>query len=42
VGNVTVEVTRTKTMAGSMVDKVPTTEAGRRTLSIPSKGFPLV
>ena len=41
-GTVTVEVIRTKTMAGSMVDKVPKAEAGRRTLSIPSNVLPLV
>jgi integrase len=35
-GTVTVAVTRTKTMSGEMVEKVPKTEAGRRTLAVPS------
>jgi len=35
-GTVTVSVTRTKTMAGTMVEKAPKTEAGRRTVVIPA------
>jgi len=34
-GTVTVSVTRTKTMAGTMVEKAPKTEAGRRSVAIP-------
>jgi integrase len=33
-------VTRTKTMAGAMIEKAPKTEAGRRTVTIPSNVLP--
>lgn len=39
-GTVSVSVTRTKTMSGAMVDKAPKTQAGRRTVAIPSNVLP--
>lgn len=39
-GTVKVELTRTKTMGGAMIDKAPKTEAGRRTLYVPSHILP--
>jgi len=34
-GTITVAMTRVKTMAGTMVDKTPKTDAGRRTIAVP-------
>jgi len=39
-GTLTVEVTRTKNMAGTMLEKPPKTDAGRRTLRVPAKVLP--
>lgn len=39
-GTLTVEVTRTKSMAGTMLEKPPKTDAGRRTLRVPAKVLP--
>ncbi len=39
-GTVSVVVTRTKTMAGAMVDKAPKSDAGRRTVAVPSNILP--
>jgi hypothetical protein len=39
-GTVSVVVTRTKTMAGTMVDKAPKSDAGRRTIAVPSNILP--
>jgi len=39
-GTVSVVVTRTKTMAGTMVDKAPKSDAGRRTVAVPSNIVP--
>jgi len=39
-GTITVAVTRTKTMAGRMVDKAPKTHAGRRTVAVPGNVLP--
>jgi integrase len=39
-GTLSVAVTRTKTMAGEMIEKAPKSEAGRRTVAIPSNVVP--
>jgi integrase len=39
-GTLSVAVTRTKTMAGEMIEKAPKSEAGRRTVAIPPNVVP--
>jgi integrase len=39
-GTLSIAVTRTKTMAGEMVEKAPKSEAGRRSVAIPSNVLP--
>jgi integrase len=41
-GTLSIAVTRTKTMAGEMVEKAPKSEAGRRTIAIPSNVIPVL
>ena len=39
-GSVSVAVTRTKLMSGEMIDKAPKSDAGRRTVAVPSHVLP--